>query len=301
MDYTTSFFTPPIDAVPQRVVSLVPSLTESLFDLGLGKSLVGATDYCAHPAEALKSIPRVGGTLNPRLENIIALQPDLVLANQEENSPETLDALESAGLTLWVTFPKTVAQSIEGLFGLVNIFRSDEAGKRVRILQMSLDWVQLASSDIPGLRTFCPIWQGETPEGERWWMTFNQDTYAGDLLTLVGGHNVFADRREPATPQTISMAKDWGSRTAEAGTGRYPSVTLKEIRLAMPELVLLPSEPYTFGEDHRRELRELLADTPAGRQDRFHLVDGSLLTWHGTRLGQALKELPPLFASESYP
>lgn len=298
MEYKTSFLTPPIDAVPQRVVSLVPSLTESLFDLGLGKSLVGATDYCAHPAEALKNITRVGGTLNPRFEDIIALQPDLVLANQEENSPETLDALQNAGLTLWVTFPKTVAQAIEGLFGLVNIFRSDEAGKRVRILQMSLDWVRLASSDRPGLRTFCPIWQGETPEGERWWMTFNQDTYAGDLLTLVGGHNVFADCREPATPQTISTAKQWGQGAAEAGKLRYPSVTLEEIRQAMPELVLLPSEPYTFSEDHRRELRELLADTPAGRQDRFQLVDGSLLTWHGTRLGQALKELPPLFAVE---
>jgi len=298
MEYKISFLTPPIDAVPQRVVSLIPPLTESLFDLGLGKSLVGVTDYCAHPAEALKGIPRVGGTLNPRLEEIIALRPDLVLANQEENSPETLDALQNAGLTLWVTFPKTVAQAIEGLFGLVNIFRSDEAGKRVRILQMSLDWVQLASSDIPGLRTFCPIWQGETPEGERWWMTFNQDTYAGDLLTLAGGRNIFADHWEHATPQAISTAKNWGSRTAEAGKVRYPSVTLEEIRLAMPELVLLPSEPYTFSEDHRRELRELLADTPAGRQDRFHLVDGSLLTWHGTRLGQALKELPPLFAVE---
>ena len=301
MDYTNSFFTPPIDAVPQRAVSLVPSLTESLFDLGLGKSLVGATDYCAHPVEALKSIPRVGGTLNPRLEDIIALQPDLVLANQEENSPETLDALQSAGLTLWVTFPKTVAQAVEVLFGLVNIFRSDEAGKRVRILQMSLDWVQLASSEIHGLRTFYPIWQGETPQGERWWMTFNQDTYAGDLLTLVGGHNVFADRREPANPQTISTAKQWRPGAAEEGKVRYPSVTLEEIRLAMPELVLLPSEPYIFGEDYHQELRELLADTPVGRQDRFHLVDGSLLTWHGTRLGQALIELPPLFASESYP
>ena len=299
MGYNISFLTPPIDAVPQRVVSLVPSSTESLFDLGLGKSLVAATDYCAHPAEALKSISRVGGTRNPRLEDIIALQPDLVLANQEENSPETLDALQSAGLTLWVTFPKTVAQAIEVLFGLVNIFRSDEAGRRVRILQMSLDWVQLASSDSPGLRTFCPIWQGETPERERWWMTFNQDTYAGDLLTLVGGHNVFADRRESATPQTISTAKQWGPGAAEAGKVRYPSVTLEEIRLAMPELVLLPSEPYSFNEDHRRELRELLADTPAGRENRFHMVDGSLLTWHGTRLGQALKELPPLFAVEN--
>jgi iron complex transport system substrate-binding protein len=299
MEYKISFLTPPIDTVPKRVVSLVPSLTESLFDLGLGKSLVGATDYCVHPAEALKDIPRVGGTLNPRLDDIIALQPDLVLANQEDNSPETLEALHSAGLTLWVTFPKTVAQAIEVLFGLVNIFRSDEAGQHVRILQMSLDWVQLASADIPGLRTFCPIWQGETSEGKRWWMTINQDTYTSDLLTLVGGRNVFSDRWEHAIPQAISTVKEWEPGAAEAGKVRYPSVTLDEIRRAMPELVLLPSEPYAFGEYHRQEFRELLKDTPAGRQDRFTLVDGSLLTWHGTRLGQALKELPPLFAAES--
>jgi ABC-type hemin transport system substrate-binding protein len=299
MGNNISFLNNPIDAIPHRVVSLVPSLTESLFDLGLGKSLVGATDYCVHPAEGLKGIPRVGSTLNPRLNDIIALQPDLVLANQEGNSLETLDALQRTGLTLWLTFPKTVAQAIEVLFGLVNIFRSDEAGRRVRILQMSLDWVQLASSDSPSLRTFCPIWQGETQEGKHWWITFNQDTYAGDLLTLVGGSNVFADRREPATPQDIGIAKEWGPGATETGITRYPSVTLEEIRQAMPEVVLLPSEPYTFGEDHRRDLQELLADTPAKRKDRIHLVNGSLITRYGTRLGKALKELPPLFSVES--
>ena len=134
MESDTTSSLPPLDMIPQRVVSLVPSLTESLFDLGLGKSLVGVTDFCVHPAQALRDILRVGGTKNPHLDDLVALQPDLVLANQEENTPETLVALQQAGLTLWVTFPKTVAQAIDVLFGLVNIFRSDEAGKRVHLL-----------------------------------------------------------------------------------------------------------------------------------------------------------------------
>ena len=106
---------------PRRVVSLVPSLTESLFDLGFGDAVVGITDYCVHPAEKLEDIPRIGGPKNPRVEDIIRLHPDLVLANWEENTRQTVEALEQAGIPVWVTFPKSVRQSLDVLWALASI------------------------------------------------------------------------------------------------------------------------------------------------------------------------------------
>lgn len=97
----------PIDFVPQRVVSLVPSLTESLFELNLGGRVVGVTDYCIYP-ESAKALPKVGGTKNPDLEKIKALQPDLVMLNSEENRREDAEALQAAGIPIWVTQPETV-------------------------------------------------------------------------------------------------------------------------------------------------------------------------------------------------
>ena len=91
---------------PRRVVSLVPSMTESMFELGFGETVVGITDYCTRPAAALADLPRLGGPKNPRLSEIIALKPELVLANWEENTRQSVEALEDAGVFVWVTFPK---------------------------------------------------------------------------------------------------------------------------------------------------------------------------------------------------
>ncbi|RPI33249.1 MAG: hypothetical protein EHM70_06585 [Chloroflexota bacterium] len=107
---------------PQRIVSLVPSMTESLFDLGLGHAVVGATDFCIHPAPALVNVPRVGGPKNPRIADIISLKPDLVVANQEENTPQTVEALERAGIQVWVSFPQTVRQAMDVLWTMAGIF-----------------------------------------------------------------------------------------------------------------------------------------------------------------------------------
>ena len=93
---------------PKRVVSLVPSMTESLFDLGLGDVVVGITDYCIYPAELLKNLPRVGGTKDVSEDEILDLKPDFVIANQEENSRQLVEKLEAAGIRVWVTFPKSV-------------------------------------------------------------------------------------------------------------------------------------------------------------------------------------------------
>src|SRR6266849_1180955 len=97
----------PVDYVPQRVVSLVPSVTESLFDLNIGTRVVGVTDYCTRPADAVSKLPRLGGTKNPNIEAIVALHPDLVIMNQEENRQEDAEALQAAGVPVWVTHPNT--------------------------------------------------------------------------------------------------------------------------------------------------------------------------------------------------
>ena len=286
---------------PQRVVSLVPSMTESLFDLGLGSALVGVTDYCIHPANKLGSLPRLGGTKNPRVADIIALKPDLVLANKEENTREAVEGLQAAGITVWVSFPKTVRESIEGLYKLAEFFRSQSAVMIVKTLEQSVEWAQMAAVAGPRARYFCPIWQDTTKDDQPWWMTFNHETYAHDLLAMFGGENVFAEReRRYPLSADLSHAGDAEtdrdqSTTPERDT-RYPRVGLEEVRETAPEAIILPSEPFAFTVEHRTQIIEILGDTSAVQNGRVYLVDGSLITWHGTRIARALQELSSLFS-----
>ena len=97
---------------PRRIVSLVPSLTEALFALELGERVVGVTGWCIHPAEAVARVPKVGGTKDTDVDAVVALAPDLVIANHEENTRRTVDALRRAGLEVWVTYPRTVVRGV---------------------------------------------------------------------------------------------------------------------------------------------------------------------------------------------
>jgi iron complex transport system substrate-binding protein len=278
---------------PKRVVSLVPSVTESLFDLGLGGSVVGITDFCVHPAEHLGGITRFGGPKNPKVEEIIALNPDLVFANQEENTQQTVLQMEAAGLAVWVTFPKTIRQSLDVLWAIVGIFRDQEAAVRLQILEKSVEWAESALAEKQPRRYFCPIWKSETDGGVHWWMTINENTYIHDLLRLIGGENIFAhrQRRYPLDADLgLTQAQETGERD-----DRYPRVTVDEIISMKPEIILLPSEPFSFTNTHRQEIETLLSETPAVREGWIYLVEGSLLSWHGTRLARSLQELPSFF------
>lgn len=287
--------TPPdLGRPPQRVVSLIPSMTESLFDLGYGQSVVAITDYCIHPADKLVSLPRLGGPKNPDTEQIAALKPDLVFANQEENTPQVIQALIDAGLNVWVTFPQTVDHALDILRQLLAIYHSDAAAMQITSVQKSLDWARAAVLDQPKVRYFCPIWQDSTQSGQEWWMTFNQHTYAHDLLAGFGGENIFSDR-ERLYPLDADLGHADSEQMEDADT-RYPRVTHKEIEAAQPELILLPSEPFAFDINHKLAFNDILATSPAVQNDRVFLVDGSLITWHGTRLAKAIYELPTLFS-----
>ncbi len=276
------------DHPPRRVVSLIPSMTESLFDLGLGESVVGITDYCVSPANALEGIPRMA--------DILSLKPELVLANQEENTRQVVEALEAAGVRVWVSFPKTVRQALDVLWTLVGIYGSRSAALRLETIEITVDWAEAALEERQPKRFFCPIWEEQTPEGQRWWMTFNDQTYAHDVLRLAGGENIFAVRQ-----RRYPLAADLGQEVALENNdrdNRYPRISLEEIRAGDPEVILLPSEPFPFDEDRSQALCEMLSGVQAVIRGQIFLVDGSLITWHGTRLGRAMSELPALFAWE---
>ncbi|KFG76433.1 helical backbone metal receptor [Streptomyces mutabilis] len=196
-----------------RVVSLVPSLTEAVARTVPG-ALAGATDWCTHPADL--DVVRVGGTKNPKTDRILALAPDLVVANEEENRAPDLDALRAAGVEVLVTEVRTVAQAFTQLDRVIT---ACGAPARPRWL----DEAQAAWSGLPrpGRRTTAvvPIWR-------RPWMVLGRDTFAGDVLARLGVDHLYA-----------------------AHTERYPQVSLEELRAARPDLVVLPDEPYRFTAD----------------------------------------------------
>ena len=251
--------------LPRRVVSLVPSLSEALVWLGLADHLVGVSDWCVHPADALAKLPKLGGTKTPAIARILALAPDLVIANHEENRRRDVERLEAAGVPVWVTYPRSVRDGVALLRELAELGAA--SGAKPELVDPIEAAVAAAEAARPArpTRVFCPIWK--TP-----WMSVGGDTYAHDLLVLCGGENVFADR----------------------GDRRYPIVQLEEIVAAAPELILLPDEPYAFGPRDASELAALAV--PAAASGRIHLIDGTLVSWYGPRIQRAIETLRPLIA-----
>ena len=257
------------DATPQRLVSLVPSLTETLFSFGLGGHVVGVTDFCVHPEEGLRGTPRVGGTKNPHCGRILSLRPDLVLANKEENRRRDVDHLESRGLAVFVTYPRTFQQALDELRALASLLdRESAAGPMLDEIERTWLWARERRPERPP-RVVSLIWKAP-------YMAVGQDTFASDLLHECGAENPFpGDKR------------------------RYPRVDEAEIEAAQPDVILLPTEPYAFEEKDRQE--RLRLDCPAARNGRIHIVEGELLTWYGPRMGRALQLFSRLLAPEAPP
>ncbi|MQA81094.1 MAG: cobalamin-binding protein [Streptosporangiales bacterium] len=198
----------PVPRDVTRVVSLVPSLTETVAVTAPGL-LVGATDWCTHPADI--DVVRVRGTKNPDVARVVALEPDVVLANFEENRQADIDALRDAGVAVWVTRCVTVAEafaSLERMVGALGLAPPAWLDDSRRM------W----ADDHAGRRRVAvvPIWR-------RPWMVLGSDTFAGDMLARLGVDNAYAAHAE-----------------------RYPRVPLDELRAAAIDLVVLPDEPYAF-------------------------------------------------------
>jgi len=223
----------PLAAAPRRVVSLVPSLTEAIAVTAPGL-LVGATDYCTHPAGL--DVARVGGSKWPDLDRVQACRPDLVIANAEENRREDVRALRAAGFAVWVTSPRTLAgafTSLARLFAACGLDRPawwDEARKM---------WAPTFDGSPPDRQAAIAIWR-------RPWMVLGPDTFAGDVLAHLGVGNVFADATE-----------------------RYPRTSVAAILARRPELVVLPDEPYAFGPT---DGPEAFAGVPAALVSGRHLT-----------------------------
>jgi ABC-type Fe3+-hydroxamate transport system substrate-binding protein len=208
-----------------RVVSLLPSLTESVA-VTAPEMLVGITDWCTHP-EGLDAA-RVGGTKNPRVDEVVSLQPDVVLVNTEENRPADLDALRAAGLDLWVTDFETVPAALAGLRAMLG-----RLGLGVPA------WLTSAEA------AWTPAWTGRrctalVPIWRKPWMALGRDTFAGDVLSRLGVDNVLSSSGE-----------------------RYPKVDLAQ--LPPYEVAVLPDEPYAFAADDGPEAFEVPTRLVSGR------------------------------------
>jgi ABC-type Fe3+-hydroxamate transport system substrate-binding protein len=249
---------------PRRIVSLIPSTTETLCALGLADALVGVTVYCVEPRDVVRTKKRIGGEKDPDLDAIRTLRPDLVIANVEENLREHVDALRASGIPVWVTFPRTVREAIRMIRELGEVTATrDRAGALADELDRLYDSVAAAVATRSPVSVFYAVWRGP-------YMTIGRDTYIHDMLRVCGGRNVFDDRVE-----------------------RYPVVTLDEVAARRPDVVLLPDEPFRFRRSHVGDFASY-TDVPAVRAGRIHLVDGKPFSWHGPRIADALRTLPAL-------
>lgn len=216
---------------PRRVVSLVPSLTEAVAVTAPGL-LVGATDYCVHPADL--DVARVGGSKYPDVGRVLDLRPDLVLANAEENRREDVVALRAAGVAVWVTFPRTLDEALTSLRRMLCCALGCDAPDW--LAEAETAWAKPPEFD---RRVAVPIWR-------RPWTVIGGQTFAGDVLGRLGLSNVYAD-----------------------ATDRYPRLGVHEIRGSGAELVVLPDEPYRFTE---RDGPEAFPDLPCALVSGRHLT-----------------------------
>jgi len=238
-----------------RIVSLCPSLTELVYDLGRGDALVGRTKFCHHPADRVATVETLGGTKNPKVARIVALAPDLVLLNEEENRREDAEALAAAGIPLHVSFPRDAAGTAAMVRDIGAALDARDAAEPIaadieaRSARVREAAAARAATGAPPVRWAYLIWR-------RPWMAVSGDTFVHALLAQAGGANVFAD-----------------------AAARYPEITPAELAAADPDVVLLSSEPFPFTDAHA----DALAEETGLPRARFRLADGELLSWHGSR------------------
>ncbi|GAA2377889.1 ABC transporter substrate-binding protein [Catellatospora methionotrophica] len=192
-----------------RIVSLVPSLTEAVAAT-LPGALVGITDWCTHPAGL--TAERIGGSKYPDLDRVLALRPDVVLVNVEENREQDADALRAAGIELYVTYPRTVDQALDELARMLTALGAPAEP----------DWLTEARTAWSDLRPPSPR-RAIVPVWRRPWIVLGGDTFAGDVLRRLGITNVY-----------------------EAADERYPRPSLDDLQACAADLIVLPDEPYPF-------------------------------------------------------
>jgi ABC-type Fe3+-hydroxamate transport system substrate-binding protein len=244
-----------IQLPPKRIISLVPSQTELLFDLGLDDEVIGVTKFCIHPTEKTKRKQKIGGTKKLDMEMIRRLKPDLIIGNKEENNRSDIELLQTE-FPVWMSDIQTLKQATEMIFKLGDILdRDPEANYLNHLINAGFkDLHILAQSNVRSMRVAYAIWRDP-------YMFAGHDTFINDVLGYAGLTNV--------------VKQD-----------RYPELSLEEISVLKPELILLSSEPYPFKEKHILEIKAIIPNV------EVLLVDGELFSWYGSRL---LKSVGYLF------
>lgn len=233
---------------PRRIISVVPSQTELLYDLGLDDEVVGITKFCVHPEGWFRDKTRVGGTKKLNLEKIRALQPDLIIANKEENDQEQIETLAKE-YPVWVSDISTIEEAlrmIDGVGAIVN--REAKANELIKDIVSGFESLQRSALK---KRVAYLIWYQP-------WMAAGGDTFICNMIETIGWENVFKDQ------------------------GRYPEVTIERLKEYKPDLLLLSSEPFPFKEKHAKEIKEAMPEVAV------KLVDGEMFSWYGSRMLKAV-------------
>lgn len=242
---------------PRRIISLVPSQTELLFDLGLDEEVVGITKFCVHPEEWFRNKKRVGGTKTVHLDIVRNLQPDLIIANKEENTREQVEEL-ALQFPVWVSDITTIDHGLD-MIRKIGIITGKEANADQLAKEIHEGFKDISSIAKP-LKVAYYIWKDP-------WMTIGGDTFISDIITRIGWKNVVAEK------------------------SRYPEVAPSELAGTGVALILLSSEPYPFKEKHIAEIQSLHPDA------QIMLVDGEMFSWYGSRMKEAIPYLRELIST----
>jgi ABC-type Fe3+-hydroxamate transport system substrate-binding protein len=241
-----------------RIVSLVPSITELLFHLGLGSRVVGRTSFCVHPEAAVSCLPRVGGTKELRIDKLRALHPSHVIVNIDENRKQDVEAIAEFTPHVIVTHPLTPDDNLALYRLLGGVFDRQGAARRLcEEFQQARDALVDAAAALPPRRVLYLIWRDP-------WMTISRDTYISRTLALANWQTVCHD------PEI-----------------RYPQVRPDSRLLADTDMVLFSSEPFPFKATHLEEFRQLTGDT----HTTFEFIDGEMTSWYGSRAVAGLRYL----------
>ena len=230
---------------PKRIISLVPSQTELLFDLGLEEEVIGITKFCVHPTQWFRNKPRIGGTKKVNIDLVRSLQPDLIIANKEENEKSQVTELETIA-PVWISDITNTETALQMIKAIGQITGRDEKASTI-ITQIKKDLAAVTLRTQQTYRTAYLIWKDP-------YMTVGGDTFINDILSKPGFKNIFSHR------------------------SRYPEIAITDLKENNPELVLLSTEPYPFRQKHIDELSIALPGT------KIMLVDGEIFSWYGSRM-----------------
>lgn len=252
---------------PKRIVSLVPSQTELLYDLGLEDSIVGITKFCVHPFHLKATKAIVGGTKQVKIDKIKALQPDIIIANKEENTLEIVESLQDI-CPVWVTDIITIEDNLQMISDFGQLFNKRiEAQKWIDKTNFALADFQHFIKDKEVKKVAYFIWANP-------YMVAGGDTFINELLKLNKFENIY-DNHETRGGAEQSVVKY---------EGRYPEIVIQKMRIqGDPDYVLLSSEPFPFKDEHAFEL---------GRHTHHAttiFVDGEMFSWYGSRLVKAIE------------